>query len=95
MHNNRYDNKFKANVVKMVVERNRSIPELANDLGVSSPSLRRWVKLSKETKDPTQDRLSELEAENKELKRKLENANETVEVLKKSVAIFINPQKPI
>jgi transposase len=91
-NNNRYDDEFKASAVKMVVEKGRAISEVSKDLGVSQPALRRWVKAITEPADATTKRLAELEAENKKLKKQLENANDTVEVLKKSVAIFVRPQ---
>ena len=90
-NNNRYDDEFKASAVKMVVEKGRPIRAVAKDLGVSEPAIRRWVKASTEPADSTSKRLAELEAENKKLKKDLENANDTVDVLKKSVAIFLKP----
>ena len=90
--NNRYDDEFKDNAVRMVIEKERSVTEVAQDLGVSQPTLRRWVLAVTNPEDAGTTRLAELEAENKKLKKQLENANDTVEVLKKSVAIFIKPQ---
>lgn len=91
--NRYYDDEFKASALKMVVEKGRSISDVSKDLGVSQPAIRRWVKASKGPDDPTTKRLMELQAENRKLKRELQNANDTVEILKKSVAIFVNPQK--
>jgi len=92
-NNNRYDDEFKASAVKMVVEKGRPVSAVAKDLGVSEPALRRWVKASTEPEDATSKRLAELEAENKRLKKELDDTKDTVEILKKSVAIFIKPQK--
>jgi len=93
-NNNRYyDDEFKASAVKMVVEKGRTITDVAKDLGVSQPSLRRWIRANSEPFDPTTKRLMELEAENRKLKKDLKNAHDTVEILKKSVAIFVKPQK--
>ena len=91
-NNNRYDEEFKTDAVKMVVEKSRSISSVAKDLGVSQPALRRWVKASTEPYNSPAKKIVELEAENKKLKKDLNNANDTVEILKKSVAIFIKPQ---
>lgn len=92
-NNNRYDDEFKASAVKMVVEKGRPISVLSKDLGVSEPALRRWVKASTEPDNSPSKRLAELEAENKRLKKELDDTKDTVEILKKSVAIFIKPQK--
>lgn len=92
-NNNRYDEEFKASAVKMVEEKGRPIRAVAKDLGISEPALRRWLKASAEPEDTTSKKLAELESENKRLKKELEYANDTVDILKKSVAIFIKPQK--
>ncbi|MDN5298759.1 MAG: transposase [Clostridiales bacterium] len=91
-NNNRYDDEFKANAVKMVVEKGRAVSKVAKDLGVSEPALRRWIRANKEPEDATSKKLAELEAENKRLKKELEYTKDTVEILKKSVAIFVKPQ---
>jgi len=88
---NRYDDEFKAHAVSLVVDKCRPISAVAADLGVSQPALRRWVKLSTEPEDSAAKRIAELEDENKALKKDLLDAKDTVEVLKKSVAIFIKP----
>ena len=88
-NNNRYDDEFKAGAVKMVVEKERSISVVSKDLGISEPALRRWVRLSQEGEDFPNNRLSELEREIKRLKKELEDSRDTVNILKKSVAIFI------
>lgn len=90
-NNNRYDEEFKANAVKLVVEKGRAISSVAKDLGVSEPAVRRWVRASTEPEDSPAKRIAQLEAENRKLKKDLENANDTVEILKKSVAIFVKP----
>ncbi len=87
----RYDDEFKAHAVKMVVEQERTIPEVASDLGVSAPSVRRWVRQAAKPESSKDKRIAELEAENEKLKKQLANTKETVDILKKSVAIFIKP----
>jgi transposase len=86
-----YDEEFKASAVKIVVEKGRAISLVAKDLGISEPALRRWVRASTEPEDATAKKLAELEAENKRLRKELEDAKDTVNILKKSVAIFIKP----
>lgn len=90
-NNNRYDEEFKASAVKIVIEKGRSISAVAKDLGISEPALRRWIKASIEPEDVNTKKLAELEAENKRLKKELDDAKDTVNILKKSVAIFIKP----
>jgi len=90
-NNNKYDDEFKASAVKMVIEKGRAISEVAKDLELSEPTLRRWVRAVTKPEDPTSKRLAELEAENKKLKKELDDDKDTVNILKKSVSIFIKP----
>ena len=87
----RYDDEFKTHAVKMVVEQDRTISAVASDLGVSQPTIRRWVRQATKPESSKDKRIAELEAENKKLKKQLANTKETVDVLKKPVAIFIKP----
>jgi transposase len=87
----RYDDEFKTHAVKMVVEQDRTISAVASDLGVSQPTIRRWVRQATKPESSKDKRIAELEAENKKLKKQFANTKETVDVLKKSVAIFIKP----
>jgi len=87
----RYDDEFKTHAVKMVVEQDRTISAVASDLGVSQPTIRRWVRQATKPESSKDKRIAELEAENKKLKKQLANTKETVDILKKSVAIFIKP----
>lgn len=87
----RYDDEFKTHAVNMVVEQDRTISAVASDLGVSQPTIRRWVRQATKPESSKDKRIAELEAENKKLKKQLANTKETVDVLKKSVAIFIKP----
>ena len=87
----RYDDEFKTHAVKMVVEQDRTISAVASDLGVSQPTIRRWVRQATKPESSKDKRIAELEAENKKLKKQLANTKETVDGLKKSVAIFIKP----
>lgn len=89
-HTIRYDEEFMNDAVNLVLEKNRSVASVSEDLGVSEPTLRRWLK--KRT-DSSSAKESELEDEIKKLKKELAEAKETIEILKKSVSIFINPQK--
>jgi len=43
MKQKRYSDSFKAEAVKLVTEQGRTIPQAAQELGVSISGLRRWV----------------------------------------------------
>lgn len=85
----RYDDEFKASAVKMVIEKGRAISEVSRSLDVSEPALRRWVAAAKQPEDIENSRIKELEAELKKMKKENDDLKDTVNVLKKSIAIFI------
>lgn len=85
----RYDEEFKASAVKMITEKGRSISEVSKNLDVSEPALRRWVISAKEPEGSENSRIKELEAELKKMKKENEYLKDTVDVLKKSIAIFV------
>lgn len=85
----RYDDEFKASAVKMVIEKGKSISEVSRSLDVSEPALRRWVTAAKEPENSDNSRIKELEAELKKMKKENDDLKDTVNVLKKSIAIFI------
>lgn len=85
----RYDDEFKASAVKMVIEKGRAISEVSRSLDVSEPALRRWVTTAKKPENNENSRIKELEAELRKMKKENEDLKDTVNVLKKSIAIFI------
>jgi len=89
--NNRYEEEFKAGAVSLVLEKKQAISKVSKDLDISEPALRRWVKAAADPEDSATKKIADLEAENKKLKKELENAKDTVNILKKSVRIFVEP----
>jgi transposase len=63
-----YDEEFKENAVRLVTG-GRTVSDVAIDLGVSEPALRRWVNDTKAPENESQQRIAELEGEVKKLKR--------------------------
>jgi len=88
--NNRFTTEYKKEIIKLVTERRKKISELAKDIGVTSTSVRRWIKqYSEYGKDafpgkgnlrPEDEKIRKLLRENIDLK-------EENEILKKSMAI--------
>lgn len=93
----KYSQEFKLKAVRLVTEQGQSPTAVARSLGVSAGNLRRWVRLHEEQKDQAfpgkgnqalsaeQQRIKELEAENKQLKMEQE-------ILKKAMAFFAKDQ---
>ena len=53
---------------------------------MNDQTIRNWLKSDEDKKDPENSRISELEAQLKEEKRKTSDLQQTVDILKKSVA---------
>ena len=89
----RFSAQFKAEAVQLVVQNDRSIVDVATELGINSGTLGNWVlKYREEHPEPEQPlsakdhvRLAELEVENRRLR--MEN-----EFLKKAAAFFAKEQ---
>lgn len=93
----RYDDAFKAGAVRMVTEQQRPAREVATELGVCVDTLRSWLKAagvdpkSTERENRELRRIRELEAENRALRKQLNEKNEVIDILKKSVGILSKP----
>lgn len=94
----RYDEAFKAGAVRLVVEQGRQSREVAAELGICIDTLRSWLKAAGAPTPGQADRssreaqrLRELEAENRALRKKLTEKDEVIDVLKKSVGILSKP----
>jgi transposase-like protein len=94
----RYEEAFKTGAVKMVTEQGRPSREVAAELGICIDTLRNWLKnagaplpgqADRQIRDAR--RVCDLEAENRELRRKLTQKDEVIDVLKKSVGILSEP----
>ena len=82
----------------MVTEQGRPSREIAAELGMCIDTLRSWLKAAGAPSPGQTDRqnrdakrLRELEAENRALCKKLEEKDEVIDVLKKSVGILSKP----
>jgi transposase len=89
----RYDEAFKAGAVRMVTEQGRPSREVAAELGICIDTLRSWLKAAGQADRQNRDarRLRELEAEIRALRKKLEEKDGVIDILKKSVGILSKP----
>ena len=90
----RYDEAFKAGAVRMVTEQGRPSREVAAELGICIDTLRSWLKAAGAPSPGQADRqnrdarrLRELEAEIRALRKKLEEKDGVIDILKKSVGV--------
>ncbi len=93
----RYDEAFKAGAVRLVTEQGRQPTEVAKELGICIDTLRNWLKASgiqlgqASRLNREQQRIRELEAENRALRKQLGEKEDVIDVLKKSVGILSKP----
>ena len=93
----RYDEAFKAGAVRLVTEQGRQPTEVAKELGICIDTLRSWLKASgvrmgqASRQNREQQRIRELEAELRGLRKQLGEKDEVIDILKKSVGILSKP----
>jgi transposase len=74
--------------VQLVLEKGKTEQQVAKELGVHIKTLRGWIERHEKTQRGDTLRIQELEREVKQLKKDLSEAQETVEILKKTAAIL-------
>jgi transposase len=88
-----YDAAYKAEAVRLAVERN-NVTSVARDLGIGSTTLQRWVDLANEhPENPFPGNGNARDTELQKLMRENRRLREDNEILKKAVGIFTNAQK--
>jgi len=88
-----YSDEVREEAVRLVLESKASLPEVAEDLGVSQWTLRGWVNKHRQragTSSPA--RTESVEEENRRLKRELAVLRQEREILKKAAAYFAKEQ---
>jgi transposase len=91
----KYDEKFKEDAVNLLISTGKGICETARDLGIPESCLGRWrqAQLKKLDGDIQElggtERLpSDIEKENRQLRKELADAIQQREILKKAIGIF-------
>lgn len=87
----KYDREFKEGAVKLVIDGDRRIQDVADDLGIHVNMLHRWRQeylQDQEHAFPGKGHMKPHEEEIMKLKRKIADLEEEKAILKKVVAIF-------
>jgi transposase len=95
-YSKRYSEEFKRDAIALVRSSNRTVTEIALELGVSAEGLRNWVKKAdaeqaggQQTAREAQGALSAAEREElKQLRKLAAEQAKTIEILKKATAFF-------
>jgi transposase len=90
-----YPPAFRAEAVRLVHGSDKSIPEIAKDLGVADQTLRNWVQQA-EVDEGLRDGLTTAErAELRQLRREVRVLRQERDILKKAAAFFARESDPI
>ena len=89
MSNQRYTPEFKDEAVRQVLEKGHTVPTVAERLGVSAPSLYKWVNAVKPSDHESQaNELIEAKSEILRLRAQLRRAEDERDILKKAARYF-------
>ena len=100
MKRRRYDEDFKRDAVAMVLRSGKSSTEVGKELGINGNMLARWkqehlARMDESCEGLAQSEMkpSEVEAENRRLRRELEHVREQRDIFKKAISIFSREDK--
>ncbi|GHU71623.1 hypothetical protein FACS1894184_18690 [Clostridia bacterium] len=74
--------------MQLVLEKGKSVQQVAKELGVHVKTLKDWVERHEKSQRSDVLRIQELEREVKQLKKELCESQEAVDILKKTTAIL-------
>lgn len=92
----RFDPEYKKEIVRLVEELGQSPNQVADDIGVTSQTVRTWVRkygTSDSEAFPGKGHLHPADQELREMKKKIKNLEEENAILKKAMAIFTRDGK--
>jgi transposase len=84
----KYAPEFKVEAVKQVVVKGHSVVDVAKRLGVPEGLLYTWVRLTKQSEEPSPSDFKALQTELVKLKAELRRTTEERDILKKAAAYF-------
>ncbi len=91
-----YPQQFREQAVRLVRESQKTIEQIANDLGISHQSLRNWVKQADLDRGQRTDGLTTEEREEiRRLRREIRILREERDILKKAAAFFVKETRSI
>lgn len=79
---------FKESSVKLAIESNRSIAQIARELGINASTLYTWINKYSKPKEPAMRTNEHIYDKNKRLKKELARLTQERDLLKKAAAYF-------
>lgn len=87
-HSKHHTEEFKGEAVELVEGSGKSVPEIAEALGINARTLYHWVAQKPKTMGSKEESEADLAAENKRLRRELEIMRQERDILKKAMGVF-------
>lgn len=91
----KYDDKFKEDAVNLLITTGKGVCEIARDLGIPESCMGRWYQAHLKKLDGNAGEMinterlpSDIEKENRQLRKELADAIQQREILKKAIGIF-------
>ena len=81
----RFSDEFKSETVKLVMQSNRSMADVAMELGINAKSIGEWVKRAEESGQAIED---DERAELRRLRKEVHELRMEKEILRKATAFF-------
>jgi len=94
MSNRKYDEEFKEEAVRLVVDEGRTVRSVEKSLGITYGVLKGWVARHKQKTDPVIKSKVLQEEKIRQLEKLLAQTTRERDILKKAVAIFSKEQNP-
>ena len=89
-----FDDDFKAQAVRLVLDEGKSIPSVARDLDLTESSLRKWVEQSRADRSHGKTGLTTAEREElARLRKEVRVLREEREILRKAAAFFATERR--
>lgn len=91
-----FTKEFKIECVQLALSSEKTVSQVARDLGIKENNLRRWINKYREDPEhsfPGQGNLKEPEEELRQLRKKLADVELERDILKKALAIFSKPPR--
>ena len=89
----KFSEAFRREAVRLASDQKKSIPELSVELGVSTTTLRNWLRSVPLEKPTSAGRVLFLEEQVRRLSRENERLREEREILKKATAFFAKERR--
>jgi len=89
----KFSEEFRREAVRLAGDQKRSIPELSVELGVSTTTLRNWLRRVPLEKSTSAGRVLSLEEQVRKLAKENERLREEREILKKATAFFARERR--